>query len=86
MASQSNNNGRNHLSASKSSGVGFLSLLTLLFIALKLMGHIDWSWVMVLSPMWIPFVAFFSVLFVSVGFMAFIAFVSFHMAKWRHRK
>jgi len=35
-------------------GVGFLGLLTLLFIGLKLTGHIDWSWVWVLAPTWIP--------------------------------
>lgn len=34
-------------------GVGFGSLLTLLFIALKLTHVIDWSWWWVLSPIWI---------------------------------
>lgn len=34
-------------------GVGFGSLLTLLFIALKLTNVIDWSWWWVLSPIWI---------------------------------
>ena len=34
-------------------GPGFLSLLALLFIGLKLTGHIDWSWWWVLSPIWI---------------------------------
>ena len=32
----------------------FGSLLLLLFIALKLTGHITWSWWWVLSPIWIP--------------------------------
>lgn len=36
-----------------SGGVGFAGLLTLLFIGLKLSGNIDWSWVWVLSPLWI---------------------------------
>lgn len=35
-------------------GVGFLGLLTLLFIGLKLTGYIAWSWIWVLSPIWIP--------------------------------
>jgi hypothetical protein len=35
-------------------GVGFGSLLLLLFIGLKLGGVIDWSWWWVLSPLWIP--------------------------------
>lgn len=36
-------------------GIGFLGLLAILFIALKLMGYIAWSWVWVLAPLWIPF-------------------------------
>ena len=32
----------------------FGSLLQLLLIALKLTGHITWSWWWVLSPIWIP--------------------------------
>lgn len=31
-------------------GIGFLDALTLLFVALKLCGVIDWSWWWVLSP------------------------------------
>lgn len=38
----------------RSSGhVGFLPLLCLLFIGLKLGGVIAWSWVWVLMPLWI---------------------------------
>jgi len=40
-----------------SSGLGFFGLLTIVFIVLKLLGHIDWSWWWVLSPLWLPFVA-----------------------------
>lgn len=32
----------------------FLSGLLLLFIGLKLTGHIDWSWWWVLAPAWVP--------------------------------
>jgi len=31
-------------------GIGPIGLLTILFIALKLTGYIDWSWFWVLSP------------------------------------
>lgn len=34
-------------------GIGFVGLLTILFIALKLTNHISWSWWWVLSPLWI---------------------------------
>lgn len=37
-------------------GPGFASLLTLLFIALKLTGVIAWPWVWVLAPLWITLV------------------------------
>ena len=40
----------------KRNGVSGLTLLTLLFIGLKLSGHIQWSWVWVLAPTWIPIV------------------------------
>lgn len=34
-------------------GIGFAGLLTIVFIALKLLGKISWSWWWVLSPLWI---------------------------------
>ena len=33
-------------------GAGTLGMLAILFIGLKLTGHIDWSWWVVLSPLW----------------------------------
>ena len=37
------------------SGIGFTGLLTIVFIVLKLTNVINWSWLWVLSPVWIPF-------------------------------
>jgi uncharacterized protein (DUF983 family) len=53
-------------STSRSSGIGFIGLLTVLFIGLKLTGYIAWSWVWVLSPMWISFIVVL-VFFLIVG-------------------
>ena len=39
-------------------GISFGSLLTIVFIVLKLTGYITWSWVWVLAPLWIPVVGF----------------------------
>ena len=36
-----------------SSGIGFTGMLTIVFITLKLLGVINWSWWWVLSPIWI---------------------------------
>ena len=45
------NNGRG-------AGVTFSGLLTIVFIVLKLLNVINWSWIWVLSPMWISFIIF----------------------------
>ena len=34
-------------------GIGFVGLLAIVFIVLKLLGKITWSWVWVLAPVWI---------------------------------
>lgn len=41
--------------SSNSNGIGFPGLLTVVFITLKLLHKIDWSWWWVLSPIWISF-------------------------------
>lgn len=38
------------------SGLGLCSVLTIVFVVLKLVGVIDWSWLWVLSPLWIDIV------------------------------
>lgn len=35
-------------------GIGLGGCLLVLFVALKLTGSIAWSWLWVLSPIWIP--------------------------------
>ena len=45
--------------------IGFCGALTILFIALKLCGTITWSWLWVLSPLWIG---------LSVGLVAMAIF------------
>lgn len=35
-------------------GIGFTGALSIAFIVLKLCGVISWSWLWVLSPIWIP--------------------------------
>lgn len=54
-----------------SSGIGFSGLLTIVFVVLKLLNVISWSWWWVLSPIWIPVVLILVILIV-VGIIAFI--------------
>jgi hypothetical protein len=35
-------------------GIGFFGLLTIVFIVLKLINVINWSWWWVLAPTWTP--------------------------------
>jgi len=37
-----------------SGGLGVMGVLTIVFIVLKLVGTITWSWWWVLSPLWLP--------------------------------
>lgn len=50
----------------------FVPGLTLLFIGLKLTGHITWSWLWVLSPLWLSAavaVAVVVVMFLTAAFV-----------------
>lgn len=69
MSSNSNN-------TSSSSGIGFTGLLTIAFIVLKLTGVVAWSWVWVLSPLWIGAA-------IAVAFLLILAVIFF--ATGRHR-
>ena len=50
----------------------FVPLLTLLFIALKLLGKIDWKWIWVLFPLWI----FLPILILFLGIGILIAIIA----------
>jgi len=52
-------------------GISFAGLLAILFIALKLTGVIDWSWVWVLSPLWIGIVVALGI-YIGLFFMALV--------------
>ena len=45
--------------------IGFIGLLAILFITLKLIGVITWSWLWVLALIWIPFVIIVFVLIIE---------------------
>lgn len=47
-------------------GIGFFELLTIVFIVLKLTGVINWSWVWVLSPVWLSILLIIIVVVVSI--------------------
>lgn len=54
-----------------SGGINISGLLGIVFITLKLIGVIDWSWLWVLSPFWIPILLVIIILAI-VGLVALI--------------
>lgn len=51
---------------SRSGGIGFVGVLTIVFVVLKLINVIDWSWWWVLSPIWIAAAFVFLVILVLI--------------------
>lgn len=68
MTTTHNNGSRNNYS----SGIGFLGALTILFIALKLTGSINWSWIWVLAPIWLPFTSVYVLFLIGVAVLSFV--------------
>jgi len=60
-------------SSSSSGGIGFAGLLTIVFIVLKILGKITWSWWWVISPLWISFFIFIAILVVVLGIGLLVA-------------
>jgi hypothetical protein len=60
-------------------GAGLLTLLTVLFVGLKLTDQIDWSWWWVLAPIWLPAV-------VVVCVLAAVCVSAFVISRLRARR
>ena len=48
--------GKMNNKSKRNSGLGIVSILTLILIILKITNKISWSWIWVLSPIWITFI------------------------------
>jgi hypothetical protein len=56
--------------SSSSSGIGFVGLLAVAFIVLKLCGVIAWPWRWVLLPIWVPTIFWLSALLTLIVIVA----------------
>jgi hypothetical protein len=52
-----------------SGGVSLGGVLFIVFLVLKLTGHIDWSWLWVTAPLWIP-------IGLTIVFLIVLSFIS----------
>ena len=57
----------------QSGGIGVTGLLGVVFIVLKLIGVINWSWWWVMSPFWIPIVLVLGTVLIIVIIIAIVA-------------
>ena len=62
---------------STSNGIGLPGVLFLIFLILKLTGNIDWSWWWVTSPLWIPILLVFAILFAVLMIFVSMLLVGF---------
>lgn len=54
----------------------FTGLLTIAFIVLKLCGVIDWAWIWVFAPLWIPIVLVVGVYLIVMLFSLIFALIA----------
>lgn len=47
--------------------MGFMEVLGIVFIILKLVGVISWSWLWVLAPIWISIILYVIIIIIWVG-------------------
>ena len=57
-------------SNSAGGGIGFIGLLQIAFIVLKLCKVINWSWIKVLAPLWVSAILFGIILIVVIIIVA----------------
>ena len=60
----------------RNSGYGITTILTLIFIVLKLTDNIDWPWIYVFSPIWIFLIV------ASISFLAVLIVGRIKKGKW----
>lgn len=58
-------------SSSASGGISFGGLLTIVFITLKLIDTITWSWWWVLAPLWMPIALVLAIILITFIILLF---------------
>jgi len=56
-------------------GVGLPSLVFIVFLILKLVGTIDWSWWWITAPLWIPIVIVIIIVIIVLIVAIFVAMI-----------
>lgn len=69
-----------------SGGVSLSTVLFLIFLILKLIGTIDWSWWWVTAPLWGPFALLIAGLVVYITIAVIIALVRYCIRKRKEKR
>lgn len=59
-----------------STGLSFGSVLFFIFLIMKLMNYIDWSWWWVTAPLWLPITVVLGILAVCAGIGGLFVLIS----------
>jgi len=57
-------------------GINAVELLQVIFIVLKILNKIQWSWLWVLAPIWISIIIF------IIGFLSFMLIAKMNSKRW----
>jgi hypothetical protein len=60
----------------KSDGISLSMIVFIIFLVLKLTDKIDWSWIWVTSPLWLPILSVIVALIFVFILSIFVAFIS----------
>jgi hypothetical protein len=60
----------------KSDGISLSMIVFIIFLVLKLTDKIDWSWIWVTSPLWLPILSVVVALIFVFILSIFVAFIS----------
>jgi len=66
-----------------SGGIGFAGALFLLFLGLKLGGVIDWRWLWVFAPIWIPLLIIIIIMF---GVWIYVSILEYTTNRYNRRR
>lgn len=64
-----------------SGGIGIAGILTIIFVIMKCLGHLSWSWLWVFSPLWISAALGIGIIVIVLTFIAIVALVAYIASK-----
>jgi len=77
---------RQHTASNSGGGIGFVGVLTIVFIVLRLTEVIDWAWWWVLAPIWISAAVALGLIVLVGGILLLVAVISGRRKNQRRKR